>query len=123
MEALISCPSCGVAMNLDAVQPNPGKKCPVCNYPLNETALEEHTNQDAQNPANGPRDAARKAVRDQLAADVAGVQSAHAAAKADVAAAAPGAMSSLSSRVASLESRTLSLEATAAKPAVTPTVP
>jgi hypothetical protein len=86
MEALISCPNCGVAVNLDAVQPTPGKKCPVCRYPLNETALEEHTNQDAQNPANGARDAARKAVRDQLASDVAGVQASHQAAKAEVAA-------------------------------------
>jgi hypothetical protein len=117
MEAFVSCPSCGVAVNLDAVQPNPGKKCPVCRYPLNETALEEHTNQEAQNPSD-KKDAARAAVRGQLAADVAGVQASHEAAKA--AAASPASDPALASRVSSLETRVGNAEAAMAaiKPAV-----
>lgn len=85
MKALISCPGCGVALDLDAVQPRPGKECPVCRKPLDETALESVTNHTSQNPSD-PRDAARLAAKAQLKADVDAIQAEHQAAKAEVAA-------------------------------------
>lgn len=70
--ALIGCWACGNAVDLDKVQPMPGKRCPTCKAPLDEVAIEGMH-------FEGADASAIKLLRDQAKADVAKFQSEHAA--------------------------------------------